>query len=169
MMSRSVGAIATLVLACSLVEADTRDSGQDPPALGKRRVILSGCVVAGEKRDTYLLMDLAIENPRNEGIPVFAMYRLNTDRGLREHVGHRVQVTGIVDFRESHDGKVIVANEGPGDTTLELKARGGNVEAKVDPYDASPLMVGTSGKVEAAVPSYKMTVRSVERLPRRCQ
>ena len=51
---------------------------------------LSGCVVAGEAKDSYLLTNVVVDGTTMA--PAHAFYRFNTTDGLKKHVGRRVEV-----------------------------------------------------------------------------
>ena len=54
---------------------------------------LSGCVIAGEAKDSYLLTNVVIDG--TSLAPANAFYRFNTTEGLKSHVGHRVEVASL--------------------------------------------------------------------------
>ena len=62
-----------------------------PPDMDDVPLTLSGCVVAGEAKDSYLLTNVVVDGTTMA--PTNAFYRFNTTKGLKAHVGHRVEVT----------------------------------------------------------------------------
>ncbi len=67
---------------------------------------LSGCVVAGEAKDSYLLTNVVVDGTTLA--PTNAFYRFNTTKGLKGYVGRRVEVRGKADLDDVDKGKVKV-------------------------------------------------------------
>ena len=74
---------------------------------------LSGCVVAGEAKDSYLLTNVVVDGTTLA--PTNAFYRFNTTKGLKAYVGRRVEVT-----RKSRPGRRR-QGEGTGQNTTTAK------------------------------------------------
>ena len=81
-----------------------------PPDMDDVPLTLSGCVVAGEAKDSYLLTNVVVDGTTMA--PPNAFYRFNTTKGLKGHVGHRVEVRGKADLDDVDKGKVKVQNRG---------------------------------------------------------
>jgi hypothetical protein len=103
-----------IVVACSsfaVAATATALRAQDKSKATDRSITISGCVVAGEAADTFILKDvkqlsngwMAPEPKDPAGVPAF--YWLNTADGLAERVGKRVEVAGVVDFSDAHKGQ----------------------------------------------------------------
>jgi hypothetical protein len=101
---------------------------------------LTGCVVAGEAKDTFLLT-----------------------KGLREHVGQRVEVRGIADLGDYEKGRVEVKTE-DGRPTMKVKA--GDARVKADPN----VWAGTMGatKMKTDIATYSFEVKHVKRVDGSC-
>jgi hypothetical protein len=131
-----------------------------PPDMADVPLTLSGCVVAGEARDSYLLTNVVIDGTTLA--PAQAFYRFNTTEGLKNHIGHRVEVKGKADLDDVDAGKVRIRTE-DGTTTTEVTSERRSVKAP-------DVWFGSSGamKLDAEVPTYKFSVDSVKRLAGNC-
>jgi len=121
---------------------------------------LSGCVVAGESKDSYLLTNVVVEGTTMT--PPHAFYRFNTTKGLKDNVGRRVEVKGTADVDDVDKGKLRVkADEGKVRTEVSSERRTVKVEGA---------WFGSMGsvKTEADVPTYKFEVQDVKRLEGNC-
>jgi hypothetical protein len=67
-----------------------------PPDMDDVPLTLSGCVLAGEAKDSYLLTNVVVDGTTMA--PPNAFYRFNTTKGLKEYVGRRVEVKGKADL-----------------------------------------------------------------------
>lgn len=121
---------------------------------------LSGCVVAGEARDSYLLTNVVVDGTTLA--PPDAFYRFNTTKGLKDHVGHRVEVRGKADFEDVDTGKVEVRTD-DGKVTTEVSSERRSVEVE-------NAWFGSMGavKLDAKIATYKFDVESVKRLHGNC-
>jgi hypothetical protein len=131
-----------------------------PPDLDDVPLTLSGCVVAGDAKDSYLLTNVVVEG--ETAAPPRAFYRFNTTDSLKKYVGRRVEVKGTADLTDVDTGRVRVRTE-DGKKTTEVSSERRTV--KVD--DA---WFGTSGakKLDSAVATYKFEVDSVKPLEGNC-
>ena len=59
-----------------------------PPDMDEVPLTISGCVKAGEERDSFLLTNVVIDGTTLA--PTNAFYRFNTTDGLEHYVGRRV-------------------------------------------------------------------------------
>lgn len=131
-----------------------------PPDMDEVPLTLSGCVVAGEAKDSYLLTNVVVES--STMTPPHAFYRFNTTKGLKDHVGRRVEVKGKADFEDIDRGRVKVrTDDGKVTTSVSSERRTVKVE------DA---WFGSMGamKLDAEVATYKFNVDSVKRLEGNC-
>jgi hypothetical protein len=121
---------------------------------------LSGCVNAGEAKDSYLLTNVVIDGTTLA--PANAFYRFDTTDGFKSHVGHRVEVKGKADLDDVDSGKVRIRAEN-GTTTTEVTSERRTVKT-------ANVWFGSSGaaKLDANVPTYKFSVDSVKRLAGNC-
>ena len=121
---------------------------------------LSGCVVAGDAKDSYLLTNVVVDGTTSATPRAF--YRFNTTKGLKDYVGRRVEVKGKADLTDIDSGRVRVRTE-DGKPTTEVSSERRTV--KVD-----EAWFGTMGAktVDAQVATYKFEVESVKPLQGNC-
>jgi hypothetical protein len=155
-LQRIVVGVAVTGLAATAMAAppDTRDMKDIP-------LTLAGCVVAGEAKDSYLLTNVVLEG--TTAAPTDAFYRFNTTRGLKDHVGRRVEVVGKADLDDIDKGKIRVKVE-DGKSTTEIGSERRTVKVEQD------IWFGSTGamKISADVPTYSFEVESVKRLEGNC-
>jgi hypothetical protein len=131
-----------------------------PPDVDHVPLTLSGCVVAGESKDSYLLTNVVIDGTTMA--PPHAFYRFSTTKGLTENVGRRVEVRGKADLDDVDAGKLRVkADDGKVRTEISSERRTVKVENA---------WFGSIGsiKTETDVPTYKFEVQDVKRLEGNC-
>jgi len=123
---------------------------------------LTGCVVAGAEKDSFLLTNVTVDGP----VPHNVFYRFDSTKGFKEHVGRRVEVQGYADMDDMDKGKV------------KVKAKDGKVETSISSERKTvtvpdDVWIGTMGSVEKAkmkadVATYKLDVKSVKPLEGNC-
>jgi hypothetical protein len=121
---------------------------------------LSGCVVAGEASDSYLLTNVVVEGTTLA--PPHAFYRFNTTKGLKDYVGRRVEVKGKADLTDVDKGKVKVRSD-DGKMKTEVSSERRTVAADKAWFGSMGAM-----KVDADVATYKFSVDSVKPLAGNC-
>lgn len=171
MIALSTAALLAIVSAAAV-------NAQDKLKDDERAITITGCVYAGEAPDTFMLKNVKQlsqgwmapipKNASGESV----MYWLNTTEGLSDRVGKRVEVTGVVDFSDSHKGqtKVTIDPSKTVDTKTELSSAGRSVTVKTDTKPAvAPIPDAT--KVTATVPAavvYDIHVKTVRTVPGEC-
>lgn len=159
-MNKTTRALSVLTLVACVT-----GSGLMPRVLakdkGKRSANLSGCVVAGQEKDSFLLTGVTVDG----NIPSNAYYRLDKTKALRNQVGHRVEVRGVADLRDYETGRLKVKTDNHGKTVTELKADGKTVKVEENLY------AGSTGamKVHTEIPTYGFEVKNVKRIDGNCQ
>ena len=131
-----------------------------PPDMDEMPLTLSGCVVAGEAKDSYLLTNVVVD--AGTMTPPHAFYRFNTTKGLKDYVGRRVEVKGKADFTDVDKGKVKVRTD-DGKVTTSVSSERRTVKAE----DAWFGSMGAK-KLDAEIATYKFNVDSVKRLGGNC-
>lgn len=131
-----------------------------PPDMNDVPLTLSGCVVAGEAKDSFLLTNVVVDGTTLASPNAF--YRFNTTKGLKGYVGRRVEVRGKADLDDVDKGKVKVRTE-DGKVTTEVTSE----RRKVKVEDAWFGSVGAM-KLDAEVATYKFEVDSVKPLQGNC-
>ena len=132
-----------------------------PPDMDDVPLTLSGCVVAGQAKDSFLLTNVTVDG--STMAPPNAFYRFNTTKGLKNYVGRRVEVRGEADLDDVDKGKVKVRTD-DGKVKTEVKSEGRTV--KVDDH----VWFGSMGamKLDAEIATYKFDVKSVKPLEGNC-
>ncbi len=123
-------------------------------------LLLSGCVVAGEKPGSFLLSNVEIDGTTLA--PVRAFYRFNTTDGLERYIGRRIEVKGRADL-DDVDRARIRTRARDGNVTTEVTSERRTVKVK----DA---WFGSMGSMTlgADVPSYKFNVEGMRPLQGNC-
>jgi hypothetical protein len=131
-----------------------------PPDMDDVPLTLSGCVVQGEAKDSFLLTNVVVDGTTMA--PPHAFYRFNTTKGLKEHVGRRVEVKGKADFDDVDKGKVKIRT---GDGKVKTEVTSERRTVKVD-----ETLFGALGatKLDAEIATYKFDVDSVKPLAGNC-
>lgn len=133
-----------------------------PPDMDSVPLTLTGCVVAGEAKDSYMLTNVTIEG--TPLAPPHAFYRFNTTKGLKDHVGRRVEVKGKADLNDMDKGKLRVRVDDDGKATTEITSERRKVKVDQNVWFGS---IG-SLKLDADVATYKFEVEEVKRLAGNC-
>jgi hypothetical protein len=129
-------------------------------------VTIVGCVNAGAAANTFVLTRVE-EVAAAQTRPADAIYWLSTTKGLKEHVGHKISVTGT--FSPERDagktGKLkIESNPATGEEKVALENGMKKVELKSEPG-----VVGTSGvKVEIEKPYRRLEVQTIKMIASSC-
>ena len=144
----------------ALVGSHNLTASAAPPDMADVPLTLSGCVVAGEAKDSYLLTNVVVDGTTMA--PANAFYRFNTTKGLKEHVGRRVEVKGKADLDDVDKGKVKVRTD-DGQVTTEVSSERRTVKAKDAWFGSLGAM-----KLDAEIATYKFNVDSVRRLEGNC-
>lgn len=170
---RLLGAGAAIVLAGLLVTASAQQPRPRTADPLERPVTIAGCVVAGDKADTYLLKNVSILMgvPPPNVAPEALFFRLNTTKRLKAHVGHRIEVHGIADFSDLDKGKLEVDKTPDGRAKVAVNSERRTVRTTVgaDEAPASLAPAGTSGKTAVPVATYKLNVATIKMISSTCQ
>ena len=152
--------LGRILAAIALAWAYTPDVTAAPPDMEDVPLTLSGCVVAGQAKDSYLLTNVVVDG--TTFAPADAFYRFNTTKGLKDYVGRRVEVKGKADLDDVDKGKVRVRTD-DGKVTTEVTSERRTVKAKEAWFGSEGAM-----KLDAEVATYKFTVDSVKPLAGNC-
>ena len=131
-----------------------------PPDIGAVPLTLSGCVVAGEAKDSFLLTNVVVDSTTMT--PPHAFYRFNTTKGLKSYVGRRVEVKGKADLADVDKGKVTLRTD-DGKVTTSVSSERRTVTAD-NAWFGSPGAM----KLDANIATYKFNVDSVKLLEGNC-
>ena len=94
------------------------------------------------------------------------IYWLSTTRGLKDHVGQTVEVTGPVVAVSEGELEVKTDPAKSPDTTIQVKARG--KEAKARTEEDAAIGSDTKTKEERTLPVHRIKVRSVRMVAPTC-
>jgi len=131
------------------------------------RVTITGCVRGGDG-DSFILTDVR-EMAGGKMSPTTSIYWLSTTKGLKEQVGHQVEVRGT--YSPSRDegktGKIkIESDPASSQETIKIENGAKKAETTVDTQDGA---VSTSGvKTEIKRPYRRLEVKKLTMLRRVC-
>jgi hypothetical protein len=130
-----------------------------PAAKGDIPLTLTGCVVAGDAKDTYLLTGVTIEGmgPRN------SFFRMDSNKELQRQVGHRVEITGTADVGDVDKGTLKVQTE-DGKTSTSVTSERKTVKTEDNVWFGSE----GSTKLKADIVTYGFHIKNVKRLEGNC-
>ena len=159
-MNKTVKLLGVLAIAAWTTGAGAKAAAAAD--MDKVPMTLTGCVVAGEAKDSFLLTNTTVDGP----VPNNVFYRFDSTKDLKSNVGKRVEVQGYAELDDMDKGK------------LKVKATDGKVETKITserktikvPDDVWIGSMGAVGKakIKADVTTYKLHVESVKRLEGNC-
>ena len=133
------------------------------PELDEVPLTLTGCVVAGEAKDSFLLTHVVVEG--DSVAPSNAFYRFDSTKDLKDRVGQRVEVTGKADLADLDKGELEVKVDKKGNAKTKISSERRTVEVGDNLWFGSP----GSMKIKADVPTYKFEVDKVKRLEGNCK
>jgi len=159
--------------------ASAQDAGTD--SVKGMTATIQGCVVDGKDGSyvlTHVVETSGLGTPATDptlkamsgasGGGQEAIYWLSSDSAklIKEHVGHKVEVTGVV-TKES-TGKVRVKQEPGKETKVEVEARGKEASAKTDkPVKPEPATTTKSDETRS-LPVRRVKVDTVKMLASTC-
>jgi hypothetical protein len=122
-------------------------------------ISIRGCLLAGTRSDTFVLNNVTASVVE----PYEVIYWLSTTRGLKDHVGETIEVTGpVVDVSQGELNVQTDPAKSP-DTSIEVKARGKEATALTDGD------VGTKKtKEERTMPVHRIKVQSIRMVSETC-
>lgn len=138
------------------------------PKIGTR-VTITGCLHQGTSSDSFVLMGVterpADSPPSIQPVP-WAIYWLDSTKGLKERVGEMVDITGKITGRRPEAGKITVSID-----ASELRAKDVQVtsasktlDVTTEKYEPAARPVGTTGtdsSISVSRPVYKLDVETV--------
>ena len=125
-------------------------------------ITITGCLLAGTRPDTFVLKNVTDSAGRAADV----IYWLSTTRGLKDHVGQTVEVTGPVVAVSEGELEVKTDPAKSPDTTIQVKARG--KEAKARTEEDAAIGSDTKTKEERTLPVHRIKVRSVRMVAPTC-
>jgi hypothetical protein len=161
-----VGAAVVLGVAVSVFSAAPSARDKD-----HARLTLTGCVVAGEGKDAYLLTNIAVAGEDAGRAPANAFYRLDSTKGLKNQVGHQIELSGTADLSDLDKGTLKVKTDDQGRATAEIKSERKTVTAEVgkDSNLVPTVMAGSEGTLKTEIATYKFKTAKIRVIGDRCQ
>ncbi len=130
-------------------------------------VTITGCVQAGTRPDTYVLWNVD-EVTGHHAVPAGAVYKLSSTRGLKAHIGHKVEVRGTYTLARAFDPtpqfKVnTYSTQTPRTIAFESRARKAQIKDELRP-------VGTTGVMPTEVkgPYRRLEVGAIRMIATSC-
>ena len=146
-----------------LVLAALCSSGAVLAAKSHVPVTIMGCVHPGDHDGEYVLTNVE-ELVNGQVVPSTVTYWLPKSKGLFQHIGHRVEVTGTYspERDEGKTARVKIETDKHGEQKIEVKEGGKKVESNLGP-------VGTTRtKVEYKGPYRRLDVNSIKGIGSSC-
>ena len=147
-----------LVLAAVTTGAAQTPSGKGPDKINRDPITLTGCVAAGQEKDTYMLSNVQRPDKAPGTADPNVIYWLSSPDKLKAHVGHQVEVTGKLD----DDVKETKVKEKDGKVALKK----GSKKVEVPEASTAGNAAGTPGTRRT---TYKVEVASVKMLSASCK
>jgi hypothetical protein len=151
-----------LIVAAGPSTAD--DKTGTPVGKDTAPVTITGCLLAGTRPDTFILKNVTDSAGRAADV----IYWLSTTRGLKDHVGQTIEVTGPVVAVSEGELEVKTNPAKSPDTTIQVKARGKEAKAKTTDADAVAMSPDSKTKDERTMPVHRIKVRSVRMVAPTC-
>lgn len=169
---------ATLAVLAGVSAAAQSSVVINPVAKGNETPLtITGCVVLGEaappiavrgapaqRQEAFLINNMIVGGPGAASAPAGAYYRFDTSKGFKDHVNHKVEISGTADFDDIDKGSVTTRTNSAGQTTTTVNSERRNVTA--------PAAVGTAGTAEASVKvpvnTYKFKISGIRMVSSTC-
>lgn len=138
--------------------------------LDHARLTLTGCVVAGEGKDTFMLTNVVVGGQDSWRAPANAFYRLESTKNLKTHINHEVELSGTADLSDFDKGTLKVKTDEQGRSTASIDAEGKKVTAEVGRESGlvPTVMVGSEGSMKTSIATYKFKTSRVRMVDDRC-
>lgn len=136
------------------------------PKLGTR-VTITGCLHQGTSSGSFVLLGVTERPAESEAqmqLVPYAIYWLDSNDGLKEHVGEVVDITGKVTERRSKPGTITVSIDPSEALSTDVRVQSGSRSETTEKYDDRPRPTGTpttSSALEVSRPVYKLVVETV--------
>jgi hypothetical protein len=134
-------------------------------------VQITGCVVDGDG-GSFILTGVQERSAGGTMSPASAIYWLSTTKGLKQQVGHEIEITGT--FSPSRDegktGRIIITPDpATGLETLQVENGAKTAEATATDAAGPTGIVGTSGETtEITKPYRRLQVRNLRMIAEQC-
>ncbi len=116
------------------------------PQIG-RQIIITGCLHRGSSLDTFVLLGVT-ERPADASAPIvpvpYAIYWLDSTKGMEALVGKMVEITGEVTSNEANPGTITISVDPSVKLSTDVKLESGRRDITTKKFDDSPRPMGTS-------------------------
>lgn len=163
---RSMGAVLAFGFVLSLGPSTFAAGDKD-----HARLTLTGCVVAGDGKDSYMLTNVVVGGQDSGRAPENAFYRLESTKNLKSHVGHQVELSGTADLSDLDKGTLKIKTDEQGKSTASIDADGKKVTVPVDKDSGlvPAVMVGSEGSMKTEIATYKFKTSKIRMIGDRCR
>jgi outer membrane protein OmpA-like peptidoglycan-associated protein len=165
-MKKIIFIIMGLIISMVFVTTGMSKDKEAGPEIG-RQIIITGCLHRGTLLDTFVLLGVTERpaDPSEPAIPVpYAIYWLDSTKGLEPLVGQMVEVTGKVTSEEAHPGTITIAiNPDIGfSTDVQIKSSKRDLTTKKFEYSDKPANTADSqSSLIVKRPVYNLAVDDV--------
>jgi hypothetical protein len=137
-------------------------AGETAPADSKvgTVVTITGCVHAGRHANQFVLVGVTEKMSDGQISPVpYAIYWLDSTKGLKPLLGEMVDVTGTVTKRESRPGSIKIDVQADEEQSTDVKVERGSQTVTTKEYPGTP---DDESSVVLSRPVYRVNVESVK-------
>ena len=132
-----------------------------------RHIIITGCLHRGSTLDSFVLLGVT-ERPADESeavVPVpYAIYWLDSTKGLEPLVGQMVEVTGKVTSKEAHPGTITIAINPDAGFSTDVQLKSGKKDITTKKFDYTDKPKATAASQSSLImprPVYNLAVEDV--------
>jgi hypothetical protein len=138
-------------------------TGPDPK-IGTR-VTITGCLHRGTASDSFVLLGVT-ERPADAAAPSlpvpYAIYWLDSNEGLKAHVGEMVDITGKVSGRRPNPGTITISVDSSDMQNVEVASSSKTLEVTSKKFgDKSTGSASSPSSLKVSRPVYKLDVENV--------
>ncbi len=132
-----------------------------------RHIIITGCLHRGASLDSFVLLGVT-ERPADESeavVPVpYAIYWLDSTKGLEALVGRMVEVTGKVTSKEAKPGTITIAINPDAVFTTDVQVKSGKKDITTKKFEYTDKPMTTAASQSSLImprPVYNLAVEDV--------
>ena len=165
-MKKILMIILGLFITIAFVETDIAQAKAAVPEIG-RRIIITGCLHRGTSLDSFVLLGVT-ERPADASepaIPVpYAIYWLDSTKGLESLVGKMVAITGKVTSKEAKPGTITITINPDVELSTDVQVKSGERDITSKKFDYSDRPMATADSQSSRImprPVYNLAVDDV--------
>ena len=165
-MKKIIFIIMGLIISIAFVT--TGMSKNKPEMSGKdRQIIITGCLHRGTSLDTFVLLGVT-ERPADASesiVPVpYAIYWLDSTKGLEPLVGKMVEITGKITSKEAKPGTITIAINPDAGFSTDVQVKSGKRDITTKKFDYTDKPMATAASQSSLImprPVYNLAVDDV--------